>query len=107
MEQAFQKYEKEYLMRRNDIMFIFKFIAPYVFGLFEIKANHGISMFIMSKKAFLDMREFYQAVAKRQNVFKLTKFWEEYTASSKYKSIETQIKADIDIVESQCLSYSF
>jgi len=43
-------------MKRNEIMFIFKYIAPYVFGLSEIKANHGISMFIMSKKSLLDMQ---------------------------------------------------
>lgn len=43
-------------MKRNDIMFIFKYIAPYVFGLSDIKANHAISMFIMTKKAYIDMK---------------------------------------------------
>lgn len=56
MEDAFGAYSKAYFMKRNDIMFIFKYIAPYIFGLGEIKANHGISMFIMTKKAYGDMK---------------------------------------------------
>jgi hypothetical protein len=56
MEDAFGTYSKAYFMKRNDIMFIFKYIAPYIFGLGEIKANHGISLFIMTKKAFMDMK---------------------------------------------------
>ena len=56
MEEAFLKYEKLYFMKRNDIMFLFKFISPYIYGLLDIKANHGISMFMMCKKAYLDMK---------------------------------------------------
>ena len=68
MEETFGRYEKQYLMRRNDIMFVFKFIAPYVMGLYEIKANHEISMFILSKKAYLDMREFLDYVSNKNNL---------------------------------------
>lgn len=37
-------------------MFIFKFVCPHIHKLTKIKANHGISLFIMSKKAFIDMK---------------------------------------------------
>lgn len=68
-------------MRRNDIMFVFKYVAPYVSSLFEMKANHEISMFIISKKAYLDMKEFYDFVKQKKNYFKLYKYWEEFTTS--------------------------
>lgn len=47
------KYEKLYLNKRNDIMFIFKFVSPYISSFYYIKANHGIAMFILSKKAYI------------------------------------------------------
>ena len=37
---------------------MFKFIAPYVSQFNFIKANHGVSLFIMSKKAYIEMKEF-------------------------------------------------
>jgi hypothetical protein len=37
-------------------MFIFKFVCPHVDKLSRIKANHGISLFIMSKKAYIDTK---------------------------------------------------
>ena len=56
-EEAFEKYEKAYIAKRNDCMFIFKFIAPYVQFFYNIKANHGIALFVMSKKAYLDLKK--------------------------------------------------
>lgn len=41
-------------------MFIFKFVSPFVPNFYDINANHGISMFILSKKAYIDMKKFYQ-----------------------------------------------
>ena len=75
MEDVFGAYSKAYFMKRNDIMFIFKYIAPFIFGLGEIKANHGRSMFIMTKKAYVDIKEFYVHVEKKYNCFKFNKFW--------------------------------
>ncbi len=37
-------------------MFITKFICPNVNSLMTLKANHGIALFIMSKKAYLDCK---------------------------------------------------
>ena len=49
---ATAKYEKEYLNRRNNIMFIFKHVTPYIYNLYTLNANHGITLFIISKKAY-------------------------------------------------------
>lgn len=44
-------------------MFVFKFVSPYVPSFHQIKANHGIAMFILSKKAYLDIKDFYKSLA--------------------------------------------
>lgn len=75
-EDAFQKYQKQYLQRRNDIMFIFKFVTPFIPNFYNIKANHGITMFIVSKKAYLEMRKFYKDISEKKNVFLLAKYFE-------------------------------
>lgn len=54
---AFSDYEKIYVNKRNNIMFIFKFICPFANTLVKFKANHGIAFFITSKKAYIDMKK--------------------------------------------------
>ena len=39
-------------------MFIFKYVTPYVFNFYNINANHLITLFIISKKAYHDMKAF-------------------------------------------------
>ena len=75
-EKAFEDFEKAYLDRRNDIYFVFKFIAPYISRFGMIKANHGISMFMMSKKAYVDMKSFHKNLVKKENIFKIKHYFE-------------------------------
>jgi uncharacterized protein with PQ loop repeat len=76
MRQLIDSYGKLYLNHRNNIMFIFKFISPYIYSLYGIKANHGITMFIASKKSYLQMKEFYALLTKRVNFLKLNPYFE-------------------------------
>lgn len=88
-------------------MFVFKFIAPYIQHFYQIKANHGIAMFIMSKKALIDMRMFMNSLLEYKNLFNLKPLFEEFCASPIYKNIISQIESDLGIIESQSASYSF
>lgn len=56
-------------------MFIYKFISPYVTHFNKIKANHGIALFIMSKKAYLDMKHLKQSMMEKKNIFKFPKYF--------------------------------
>ena len=56
-------------------MFVFKFITPYVMNFHQIKANHGIALFIMSKKAYLDLRQLYNSMKEKRNIFKFPKYF--------------------------------
>lgn len=62
-----------YLRKRNDIMFIFKFISPFIPNFYNIKANHGIAMFILSKKAYLDMKKLHKDMSENKNIFLVPK----------------------------------
>lgn len=68
---SIQRYEKLYLNKRNNIMFIFKFVTPHINNLMNIKANHQITLFILSKKAYHQMRTFHQHVKAKTNFMKL------------------------------------
>lgn len=41
-------------------MFIFKFVSPFIPSFYNIKANHGIAMFILSKKAYIDIKKLHR-----------------------------------------------
>lgn len=56
-ERNFNAYEKLYVNKRNNIMFIFKYICPYTDTLVKFKANHGIALFITAKRAYTDMKK--------------------------------------------------
>lgn len=75
MASAGQKYEKLYLNHRNNIMFIFKFVTPYIHNIFNIHANHDITLFILSKKSFLQMKAFHHHVKSKGNYFKLANYF--------------------------------
>ena len=97
-DEAFGKYEKLYLTKRNDIMFVFKFISPYIPKFYHVKANHGIALFIMSKKALLEMRGLLSNLLERRNIFKLKPLFEDFSISQTYKNIVSQIESDLGII---------
>lgn len=87
-------------------MFIFKFVSPFVPNFYNIKANHGIAMFILSKKAYLEMKKFHKDLVDKKNIFNLPKHFDGFTNSSSYKNIINQLKGDTEIIQLQCLCYS-
>jgi len=48
--------------KRNNIMFIFKFVVPYMNTILKFKANHGIALFITAKKSYIDMKKFISSI---------------------------------------------
>ena len=105
-EKMFEEMEKAYLDKRNDIFFVFKFIAPYISRFGDIKANHGISLFMVSKKAYIDMKAFHASLQKNENIFKFKEFFEDFNTSLIYKNIVNQVRADLELIQVQCMCYS-
>ena len=56
-------------------MFIFKYVTPYVYSFFSIKANHGITLFVISKKAYHDMKKFSNNIKSKTNFLKLNPYF--------------------------------
>jgi hypothetical protein len=81
-DETIRKYENRYLHKRNDLMFIFKFVSPFIHNFGNINGgNHAIAMFITSKKSLIEMRKFYNDVLSRKNIFKLQKYFEDFLKS--------------------------
>ncbi len=76
-------------------MFIFKFISPFVSNFHNIKANHGIALFILSKKAYLEIKTFYKDINDKKNIFNLPKYFPDFLNSALYKSLANQVKNDL------------
>ncbi len=81
--------------QRNNIMFVFKYICPYVFTLIKFKANHGIALFITAKKAYIDMKNILADLKSQRNIFNLKSDWKEFTDSSIYANIIKQFTGDL------------
>lgn len=75
-------------------MFIFKFVSPFIPNFYNIKANHGIAMFILSKKAYLEMKKFHKDITDKKNIFNVLKYFNEFSNSQVYKNLVNQIASD-------------
>lgn len=75
-------------------MFIFKFVSPFIPNFYQIKANHGIAMFILSKKAYLEMKKLHKEMTEKKNIFNVSKYFEEFANSQVYKNLLNQIASD-------------
>ena len=65
-----------YLNKRNNIMFIFKFITPYIFNIMGyVRANHEITLFILCKKAYHQIKAFHHYVKSKANFLKLAPYF--------------------------------
>ena len=74
-------------------MFIFKFVAPYVNSLQHIKANHNIALFVMSKRAYLDMKKLKNDIQQKKKLPN-AKYFEEFTLTQTYRNLLDQIIGD-------------
>jgi len=86
-------------------MFIFKHVTPYIYNLYNINANHGITLFIISKKAYHDMRDLNNKIVAKNNFLNLTPYFKEFTSSDKYTELADLISCDQEIVLAQIYSY--
>lgn len=76
-------------------MFIFKFVTPYVYSFYNINANHGITLFIISKKAYHDMKTFVTHLTKYNDFLKLGPYFNDFTKSPKYQGILEVTSSDL------------
>ena len=68
-------------------MFIFKYVTPNVYNFANINANHGITLFIISKMAYLEMKALNNNIQNKVNFMKLDYYFKEFTDHFKYKGL--------------------
>lgn len=86
METKFFEHERIYLSARNKAMFVFKFVNPHFEHYSRVKANHSTAMFILSKKAYLDLKALRYNIIGEKNIFNLA-YFKEFLVSPVYKDI--------------------
>lgn len=61
-------------------MFIFKYIVPSIIDIRKkYHANHTITLFIMCKKAYQDMKKYNLEIRSKSNIFGFKQLFEEFT----------------------------
>ena len=71
LDASIEDYKSKYLNRRNNIIFAFKYIVPYIHRFFKLPVVHANYLFIICKKTYQEIKIFSEAVFKKENIFKL------------------------------------
>lgn len=86
-------------------MFIFKFVTPYIYSIYNIRANHEITLFILCKKAYHQMKAFHHYVKSKSNFLKLAPYFNQFTKSPKYQALIDTLGSDIETIMVQLTCY--
>lgn len=69
-QKAFAKIQKLYVDKKNDLMFVDKFINPEIKNLDEkIRLNHSTLLFLLYKKACVDLTNMQESMDVNKNIF--------------------------------------
>ena len=58
-EEIKERFDSLYVGRRNDLMFFYEFIEPYIKRVSYLRVNHATAGFILGKKSYQDMVKFH------------------------------------------------
>lgn len=86
-------------------MFIYKFVTPYTYTIADINANHGITLFILSKNAYHQMKNFHSYVKGRTNFLKLSEYFNEFVNTQKYQTLVEMTQSDLEMIQAQMFCY--
>lgn len=84
MNEAKKRLSGLYHSRKNNIMFIFKFVTPYIHSFYHLKINHDITLFLMCKQAYIQMLQFSKDIENKVNIFNEQKYFNEFANSLVY-----------------------
>lgn len=80
------------------IMLTLKHGITPIYELQMLPISHHLYAFLMCKKAYQEMSQLLTAIYNKSNVFKLTEYWEEFTATDQYKRLFELLKADNEMI---------
>ena len=86
-------------------MFIFKYVTPYVYNFANINANHGITLFIVSKKAYQEMKTLNNNIRNKTNFMKFNSYFNEFTNHYKYRELIKLTNSDLEMIMLQVSTY--
>lgn len=77
-----------YLNRTNNIMFVFKYIIPYVQLLSNLPVIHANYLYILCKYTYFELKQLRDAVTSREDIFKVGELFFEIINSPFYKDLQ-------------------
>lgn len=80
-EEIFEKLEDLYIGKRNDIMFVNKYIQPNIQTFSHLRVNHEVAMFIFCKKTFMKLIRLKDDMKSKKNIFNIKKGFDSYIQS--------------------------
>lgn len=91
-------YTQHYLEYRNKIMLTLKHGINPIYDMEKLPLNQNLYAFLMCKKAYVQIAQYYQMVVNKSNGFKFTAYWNEFIASQQYTGVQEQLKSDYEMV---------
>ena len=98
MQKTIINYSESYLQRRNMIMLTIKYGISLIFELQSLPFNQNLYAFLISKRAYLEIRDFANNLKQRKNFFNFQIYAQEFFNSREYHEIYKQISADFDFI---------
>lgn len=81
IEETVMIYTQQYLEYRNKIMLTLKHGINPIYDMMNLPLNQNLYAFLMCKKAFVQIAQYYQMVVNKSNGFKFTIYWNEFLTS--------------------------
>lgn len=72
----------------------------------KVHANHAITLFIISKRAYHDILLFEKQLNHGENFIGKPTFFKDFLNSKQYKEITEQVQSDCDLIQLQTQEYS-
>lgn len=90
-------YEQLYLSQRNKIMFVFRHVLPHCHTFIsEIAITHSVPLFLLAKKAYLEMKSFADLVIQQVNFNNLYPDFEPFLQSKHYQALVQLVLQDLE-----------
>lgn len=74
-------------------------IIPIFEEVHKLFPNQYLYIFLICKKAYVEMGKFYHDVVNRANVFNLAKYFNEFLNSKEYNNLKTKLYEDFGLIE--------
>ena len=105
IEKTITNYAELFLQRRNIIMLTIKYGISLIFEMQNLAFDQNLYAFLISKRAFLEIRDLRSNLREKRNLFNLKAYLQEFYNSDQYSEILKQVNNDYDFISIYAASF--